>query len=171
MNKQTRTERRIKKIKENEEYIIWLDNYANTHPLFTNDQHLYSRNVMEDEEKENTESLEELYKIIQKYAEDNYLAAEKDEFGFYYQITYNSNFYKIGFMDIDELIYYCSKFYPNNTENIIDFMNILQNKKTVNTDIIGLKMQKLKIIIDELSLIMPEEAIDKEIKKMYKKHI
>ena len=161
--------KRIKRIKENPEYIEWLESYTEKYQCFTSDQFQFIKDKLDNDDKENTESLEALFIVIDEYAKNNYIPSNKDRFGYHYLIGYNSNVYKIGFICGQEAFFYCDKVSQKENAQIIDFNDILQNKITLNAKLINLKLMKLKVLVDELTLIMPEEVLDEEIKRMYKK--
>ena len=73
--------KRIERIKESPEYIEWLENYTEKYQCFTSDQFQFVNNKSNNEDRENTESLEALFIVIDEYARKNYLPSAKDNFG------------------------------------------------------------------------------------------
>lgn len=142
---------------EIKDYIIWLENYTKKHPTFTSDEYLFSSKKMPDIDKKNTESLGTLYELIKNYATENFILPQADQLGYHYQITYNGNSYKIGYMQGHEFFYYCTATTPNK-ENTIDFNDILENKRQFKTEMINLKLQKIAILTGELKIAGLEES-------------
>ena len=155
IEKEKTLKKRKEKILENEEYINWLEEYTESKDIFTNDE----------ARDENVESLEALYLIIEKYAEDNYIFPSKNTFGYYYTVKYNNMNYNIGYIAGQEVYFYCER---TNEEATINFKDILEGKKQLSTELIKLKLNKLNLLINELSLTLPEEYLKREVSKVYK---
>ena len=156
IEKEKKIKQRKEEILESEEYINWLEEYTERKDKFTND----------DSHDENVEKLEALYLIIEEYAEENFVFSSKTTFGHYYTIKYNNVNYNIGYMAGQEVFFYCER---TNEENILDFKDILEGKKQPSTELIKLKLNKLNLLINELSLIFPEENLTREVSKVYQK--
>ena len=65
-----------------------------------------------------------------------------------------------------EVFFYCER---TDEENILDFKDIQEEKKQPRAELIKLKLNKLNLLVNELSLTLPEERIKREISKVYKK--
>ncbi|MBR3198600.1 MAG: hypothetical protein IKG27_01140 [Bacilli bacterium] len=164
--------KRRQRIKENEDYINWLDKYSENSPFMTNDIYLFSDADETEENKENTECIEELFNVISEYAKQNYIMPEKDELGEYYKITHNTNDYKIGYAAGEEIFYYCSRtvFIEGQRTNVIDFKDIIKNVKAPDAAVIELKMKKLRLLLTELKLAKIDEYfVKEEVSKAYTK--
>ncbi len=155
-------------IKGSKDYITWLEAYAKTHPSFTSDEYLFS-SQMSTNDQENTENIGMLYEIIKEYATKNFILPDSDELGCYYQITYNSSFYKIGYAHGPEFFYYCKVVEPSK-EKVIDFNDIMQGKSQFKADLVKLKLEKIAILTSELKIAhIPEEIVLDTVAKTYRK--
>ena len=156
IEKEKLLKQRKEKILESEEYINWLEQYTRNKNKFTNDE----------SHDENVESLEALYLVIEDYAEENYVFPSKTTFGNYYTVKYNGVDYNIGYMAGQELFFYCER---TNEESIIEFKDIIEGKQKPNVELIKLKLNKLNLLVNELSLTFPEENLVREVTKVYQK--
>lgn len=94
----------VNKLKINERYMSWLDNFTITHSSFHDDEFLFCSNEETKEDKENALSLNDLYYIIREYARNNNIKInDKDNVWQYYVIKHNNNYYKIG-IEIDAIL-------------------------------------------------------------------
>lgn len=157
IKKEKKLKARKEKILENEEYINWLEEFTESKDKFTSD----------DSHDENVESLEALYLVIENYAEENYIFPAKTTFGHYYIVKYNSFNYKIGYMEGQEVYFYCER---TDEENQLDFKDILEGKNIPGAELIKLKLNKLNLLLYELSLTLPEERLVNEVSRVYLKH-
>lgn len=148
--------KRKERILESEEYINWLEAYTQKKGKFTNDE----------SNEENVQSLEALYLVIEEYAEENYIFPSKTPFGCYYTVKYKDTSYNIGYMTGQGIFFYCEK---AEEESKLDFKNILEGKKELKTELLNLKLNKLNILLSELSLNLPEEYLKREVSKVYQK--
>lgn len=151
IEKEKKLKQRKEKILESEEYINWLEKYTESKNKITSDE---------------LESLEALYLVIEDYAEENYIFPSKTTFGSYYTVKHNDKKYNIGYMAGQEVFFYCEK---TEEENIIDFKDVLEGKKQPKAELIKLKLKKLNLLVNELSLTFPEESLVREVKKVYQK--
>lgn len=156
IEKEKKIKKRKEKILESEEYINWLEKYTEKRNKITSDE----------SNDENIESLEALYLVIEDYAEENYIFPHKTTFGNYYTFKHNDKNYNIGYMVGQEVFFYCER---TDEENILDFKDIQEEKKQPRAELIKLKLNKLNLLVNELSLTLPEERIKREISKVYKK--
>lgn len=148
--------KRKERILESEEYINWLEAYTQKKDKFTNDE----------SNEENVQSLEALYLVIEEYGEENYIFPSETPFGCYYTVKYKDTNYNIGYMTGQGIFFYCEK---TNEESQINFKDILEGKKQLSAELIKLKLNKLNILINELSITLPEEYLKREITKVYKR--
>ncbi len=156
-------EKRKNEITSSLDYIKWLAEYTKTHPEFTND-------LQDKENAENIESLDLLYDVIDSYARDNYKYPYKTKWGYYYVLEYEGNYFKIGRLSGEYTIYYCIKTEKENYHTI-DFLDIVKGKVSPETALIIFKMKKLELIISELSRVVPEEEIQRQVTNVYRKKI
>ena len=148
--------KRKEKILKSEDYLDWLEEYTEIKEKFTSD----------DSNDENVQSLEALYLVIEEYGEENYIFPSKTPFGCYYTVKYKDTNYNIGYMTGQGIFFYCEK---TNEESQINFKDILEGKKQLSAELIKLKLNKLNILINELSITLPEEYLKREITKVYKR--
>lgn len=156
IEREKKLKERKEKILESEDYINWLEEYTEGKNKFTSDE----------SNDENVERLEALYLVIEDYAEENYVFPTKKTFGYYYTIKYNGVNYNIGFTNGQGAFFYCER---TDEENILDFKDILEGKKMASAELIKLKLNKLNLLINELSLMLPEERLKREVTKVYQK--
>lgn len=156
IEKEKKLKQRKEEILESEEYINWIEEYTERKDKFTNDE----------SHDENVEKLEALYLIIEDYAEENFVFPSKTTFGYYYTVKYNNVNYNIGYMAGQEVFFYCER---TNEEDKMDFKDILEGKNRPSTELIKLKLNKLNLVLNELSLIFPEENLVREVSKVYQK--
>lgn len=156
IEKEKINKKRKEKILESEDYISWLEEYTQKNNKFSNDE----------SKEENVQSLEALYLVIEEYAEENYIFPYKTTFGYYYTVTYNNTNYNIGYNAGQGVYFYCEK---TNEKSQINFKDILEGKKQPSEELIKLKLNKLNLLINELSLTLPEEYLKREVSKVYQK--
>lgn len=156
IEKEKKLKKRKEKILESDEYINWLEKYTEKRNKITSDE----------SNDENIESLEALYLVIEDYAEENYIFPYKTTFGNYYTFKHNDKKYNIGYMSGQEVFFYCER---TEEENKIDFKDVLEGKKQPSAELIKLKLNKLNLLINELSLTFPEENLVREVIKVYQK--
>lgn len=156
IEKEKLLKQRKEKILESEEYISWLEEYTREKNKITTDEPY----------DENIESLEALYLVIEDYAEENYIFPSKTTFGYYYTVEYNDQKFNIGYMTGQGLLFYCER---TEEESKIDFNDILEGKKQLSTELIKLKLDKLNLLVNELSLTFPEENLVREVIKIYQR--
>lgn len=156
IEKEKLLKQRKEKILESEEYISWLEEYTREKNKITTDEPY----------DENIESLEALYLVIEDYAEENYIFPSKTTFGYYYTVEYNDQKFNIGYMTGQGLLFYCER---TEEESKIDFNDILEGKKQPSAELIKLKLDKLNLLVNELSLTFPEENLVREVIKIYQR--
>ena len=156
LEKEKILKKRKEKILESEEYLDWLEEYTEIKEKFTSD----------DSNDENVQSLEALYLLVEEYAEENYIFPSKTSFGNYYTVKYNGINYNIGYMAGQGIFFYCER---TTEENLLDFKDILKGKKQPRAELIKLKLNKLTLLVSELSLTFPEEKLVREVSKVYQK--
>ena len=64
------------------------------------------------------------------------------------------------------LFFYCER---TEEESKIDFNDILEGKKQPSAELIKLKLDKLNLLVNELSLTFPEENLVREVIKIYQR--
>lgn len=156
IEKERLLKQRKEKILESEEYISWLEEYTKEKNKITSDEPY----------DENIECLEALYLVIEDYAEENYIFPSKTTFGCYYTVEYNDQKFNIGYMTGQGLFFYCER---TEEESKIDFNDILEGKKQPSAELIKLKLDKLNLLVNELSLTFPEENLVREVIKIYQR--
>ena len=139
----------------NEEYIKWLEKYAEEKPYFTSDS----------ENDEKVKKLELLFISIDRYASKKTISPFNNGINTYYTINYNDKSYNIGLTEGPETFFYCEK---TSEESIIDIKNVLENKGKIETEDIKLKLEILKELLIQLKEDVPEEEIEAKVKKIYK---
>ena len=139
--------RKEQEIGSNPNYINWLQKFTTIYPRFTDNDFLYKRKKRTPEDIEGVANLSLLYKVIEKYADKNYIYPIKNsEYSGSYRIKYNNIGYEIGVMIGNGTIFFCKRI-EEPDETFIDYEDILLNKKQSHTDEIENKLMKLGIII------------------------
>lgn len=120
----------VEKITSNNNYITWLENFTNKYTRFSDVDWTYCPTRLSKGDSENVEKLKLFYEAIEKYAEQNSISSESEDFilgNEYYLIGFNSIVYRIGIICGQGTVTYCERV-NDISENIIDFNSITQRK-------------------------------------------
>lgn len=162
-------EQNIKKITSNQEYITWLNTFTITNPGFMSEDWLFSSERINKEDYENVTKIYLLFEAIRRYATENYIYPYKYSFGEFYRIKSNDINYEIGTLEGPETLYYVNRITEERKgfeiKTIIDFEDIINNKKQPNADEINKKLNDIKERITYLYQSgMPIEKIERYLK-------
>ena len=111
-------------------------------------------------------NLRSLFMTVDEYAKENFIYPKKSDDEVYYVVYNNGIFYKLGLV-VDKGTF----FFLNETQeetDYIDYKDMAENKQRTNIDIIKFKLNQLRLVVKELSNIIPEQEIKEEIVKLYK---
>lgn len=136
-----------KEIVSNDNYINWLESFTNKYYKFRDDDFIYNKHDLTDDDLENVNNLSLLYSGINDYATGNYIYPFADsDFVYYYKIKYNNIGYEIGVITGRENLYFCEK-NTNIDDSFIDFNDIILNTKSERTEYIEKRLLQLSNII------------------------
>lgn len=143
-------EDRTKELVSDTKYIKWLEEFTSKHPFFYDDSWLYCPSKLSDDDRKNVEILSLFFRAIDRYAKDNYIALGYVEFGSFYNIKYNNVGYCIGLVVGQGASSYCDRFDISDDDYLIDFNDIMNNKKQVWVDDYNNKLNDLSNLIKSL---------------------
>lgn len=149
------------KITDGLDYIKWLAEFTETHLYFTTD-------FRNEKNTENIESLDLLYEVIDNYARSNYKYPYKTNWGYFYVLEYEGNYYKIGYENRESQFYYCHRITEENYQ-AISFLDVIEGKIKPDAALIDFKLKELRLILTELRRVLPEEKMQLEVAKVYRK--
>lgn len=160
-------------------YIIWLQEYTIKNYCFTTTTYLYKYKEKDLSKKEitNIGRLCQLFEIIDKYSQENYIYPQINESGTYYRIKYNNIGYHIGhFSEEDPTIHFCIRVRLDPQKEYIDFNNIIENKPLPRSVQLKQELQHLSNLIHTLSdhnipLEAISDTVDEAIKKIKQKKL
>lgn len=119
---------KIKKIGKNTDYILWLNEFTQRYPEFSDDDFLYQSDKVSKDDYIKICDLGILFEIINIYASKNYITPQITEFGEAYLIKLDNNAYQIGCMVGQGVLYYCKKIEISDNLSYIDYNDIVNNK-------------------------------------------
>lgn len=151
---------KLNKIAKNYEYINWLTSFTSKYLEFTDDDFLYSPELISKEDNINIYDLGIFFEAIDNFARSNYIYPYSSEFGGYYNIKYNNIGFEIGSLVGQGTLFFCKRVNVNNDEYFIDFDDIVNNKKLEHTSEVTSDLNKFKDYIKSLcDKGIPLEAI------------
>ena len=165
----------VNKIISNYDYINWVDSYMRDKTCVYDDDPIYNNESIAKKDFSNIYLISALFCAIEKYAKDNYIYPQETEFGFYYNINYLLNGYKVGAMAGQGVTYYIKKCDDINLDSCLNFEDIINNKRQDNYLNIKERLENLKEEIinsceDNVPIEAIEETVEDTIKKLKKKH-
>lgn len=165
-------ERQMKTLIQDESYIQWLEKFTNKNAGFYDDDWLYCPEKISEEDLKKVEKLYLFYRIIDKYARENYIYPTPTDFGNYYSVSYNNIGFLIGIMVGQGTTFNCER--TTVGEDFIKFEDIQNNKKQVKTDIINQKLQLLANLIETIAeedvpLRAIEDTTEQSLQRLVKK--
>lgn len=159
-------------------YLTWLEQFTLKYPNFTNNDWIYLKEKITENDYENIKIMPLLYEIIEKYAQENYISGTQEYYGKYYIIKNNNFYFQIGHISSQGTIIYLNRYEVIEKEFCydIDFNDIKNNKKREFAIEIDKKLDKLAELISNIAKEnTPLEAIvsktDETIHKILSKKI
>ena len=108
-----------------------------------------------------------LYEIIEEYATKNYIYPIKFGWVYYYNIKFNNNGFQIGIISGQGTRTVCAKAKVNEKQDFIDFIDIINDKKRDNVEIIETKLEELSnYVVSLYESGIPKEAIKKTLESL-----
>ena len=159
-------ERDTLEIKNNLEYITWIEHFTEQSPLFGEN---YVTNLkykeLLDTDKINMKKIRLLYNIVSKYASSNYIYLKRNDNYGYYLIRYNNIVYEIGISSrLNGYSYYVKRLGDYMDNDIMEFKDIMEDKISNRKKMIDTKLIKLDNILEEYSNDIPIQAIEDNVK-------
>lgn len=146
-----------REIISNDDYIDWLIKFTEEYPCFSDDSWLYCPEEISDENRKKVSILSNFFKVIDDYANMNYLPNNETDFGYTYCINHNGVNLEVGMAIGQGTIFYVSR-KEDDLENVIEFRNIQKGEKTERAQKIDGIFTKLESVLGELS----EEKVSSE---------
>lgn len=139
-------------------YINWLERFTKKNPSFTNDDCLYFKEEIDENDLKQISKLQSFYEVIEKYANENYIYPDTTEFGIFFKIKFENTGFKIGLFTGQGTFFFCSRVQPE--KGFIDLHDIINDHKQENTTTINQKLNELSCLVTEMyESGIPVEAI------------
>ena len=157
-----------KELISNTDYMEWLYNFTRVYPNFVDTQWDYEvPEEMSSDDCEKVKLLTHFFTAIEEYSTLNLIASNGTERDFSYVMKYKDKYFEIGVCIGQGAFNYVVTSEKAETEYIL-FENIMNNSKDANLDVKLDKLEKIKLLTEELkALSTPEDAIVKTIKNTY----
>ena len=144
------------------DYIEWLIQFTQDKDSFYDDNWDYSNEKLSDTDKKMVDKLALFFECINLYAKNNYIYSISRPLGECYKIKINNNGFEIGYITGQGTSFYCKKIQLGGEKNLIDFTDIINNKKQNNVKYIENGLNNLSnVLIDLYDNGVPVEAIIK----------
>jgi len=104
-------------------YMEWLDNFTNIYKNFEDDSYLYVGDPNLNGEFGNALKLGYFYKSIDRVLKNEDIYPLENSYQTYYFINYQDKCYQIGYMEGQEIVYFCNVVEEGNLQ-AIDFSKI-----------------------------------------------
>ena len=116
----------------NDNYLNWLKGFIKKYGGFYDIQSDYFLNNRSKNDAENIKKIKYLFRIIAKYASNNYVYSNNEYCDINYYVKYKEITFQIGMMYGEERIYYCNKAIDKKQRKIIDLELVKNNINTEN---------------------------------------
>ena len=152
-----------------DEYIQWLEEFTQKYPNFTDNDWLYQKEKLKEEDSFNVEKLILFFERIENYADNNYIYPTKNNnHTSSYNIKHNNIGYNIGIIYGQGGMCFCDRIEAK--ENFIDYYNIKNNVELNNTKVIKENLESLKLYINSLlEKNIPVEVLREATEKILRK--
>lgn len=151
-----------------DDYIIWLKNFTEKYPSFTDDE-WFDGNEITYEDNKNVLKIGLLFNRIKRYARNNFIYSDKDREESY-NIEYKGIGYTIGVTYGQGSFFFCERTTP--TSDFISLLDIRENVERPNVRIIKERLEFLKEYLTKmLEENIPVEAIKETTQKVLQKNI
>ena len=159
-------ERDTLEIKNNLEYITWIEHFTEQSPLFGENYvtNLRYKDLL-DIDKINMKKIRLLYNIVSKYASNNYIYLKRNDNYSYYLIRYKDIVYEIGISTkLNGYTYYCKRLGNYIDNDIMEFKDIMEDKINNRTNELKIRLMSLNNILEDYSESIPIEILEKQVK-------
>lgn len=169
----------IENMMSNFEYIEWLIEFTQNKYGFYDDEWIYFPEEIEENEAKKVKQLCLFYEGIYNYAKQNHIYPTPCRYGNFYKVKLNESGFEIGFTAGQGTVFFCKKTPVENSQEFIDFNDIVSGKKQIETDRINEILDSLSEKITEAyesgvpieSIIDLVETIASQIKKQEKSKV
>lgn len=157
-------------LRESDRYIKWLEKFTSKNGGFDTLVLTYNSDKYTEEERENIEQIETLYEVICDYAKTNYLTPVDVEFGNYFPIKHNDNYFYVGADCGQGASFYCTRLVEPE-EDALDYNEVVHNAKMPETIQKERRLEELSRIIDSLfnDDKLPIEVIENKTNEAFQK--
>ena len=156
-----------KVMKSNTNYLEWIVNFMVDKTGFCDDDWMDCPEKINENDREHVDNLHLLYEIIEEYASKNYIYPIKFGWAYYYNIKYNNIGFQIGVMNGQGTRTICSKVKIDENLDFIDFIDIINDKKRDNVEIIETKLEELSnYIVSLCEYGIPKEALKQKLENL-----
>ena len=158
-----------KSIKEEEDYILWLDEYTKKNPEFTDYGWKFYSGKTTKEDESNISKIWILYDIVEEYALGNNILPISTENSEQYNVKYNDAYFRIAKTETEDgHYYYCSRVTDNDEDEFIDYKKVMEEELTDNVPHV---FDRLNNEIENLvQLGISKALIEKSTIKILKRH-
>lgn len=159
-----KSQERAKSIVADTSYMLWLENFTNSIPIFSDDSWLYHPDEISKEDAEKVNDLCSFFNGISAYAERNFLPIYSKDYTSYVCIKFNNIGYEIGLVSGQGTYAYCQRVEVSSDRVFIDFNDIVANKKQTHVEQVTKTLDKISLLIEQLLICdIPVEAISTRI--------
>lgn len=159
IEKEKQKKEKIEILMSNTDYIKWLIDFTKDKEVFSDDDWDYSNEKLSDADQEKVNDLSLFFEGIYHYAKKNYIYSSLRSLGEYYRVKIDNQGFEIGYITGQGTIFYCKRI-SLEEKDIIDFMDIVNDKKQDNVEYIEKNLKNLSdLFIDLYSNGVPIEAI------------
>ena len=160
VEKENQKNERIRVLMSSTDYIKWLIAFTKDKEVFFDDEWDYSSEKLSNANQEKVDDLALFFEGIYHYTKANYIYSSSRPFGECYQIKMDDNGFEIGYLTGQGTKFYCKKISLEEEKNVIDFMDIVNDKKQDNVEYIEKNLEDLsKLFIDLYNNGIPIEAM------------
>lgn len=133
-------------------YLEWLEQFTLKHPNFTDNDWIYLKEKITENDYENIKILPLFYEIIEKYAHENYISGTQKYYGKYYIIKKNDFYFRIGIISGQDKVIFLNRYHiiEKGFYYDIDFNYIKNNKKREFAIELDKKLDKLAELISNI---------------------
>ena len=142
----------MKELRTSKTYMDWLNEFTKVYTSFTDEDWLYTPNLISNEDLNNIKKLPLLFEIIERFANKNYIFPDNcySTSENCYKIKLNDVGYEIGIMHGQGSFVFCNRINQINSSDFIDFYDIMSDKSIYDISFIESKLEGLSNLIISL---------------------
>ena len=150
-NMKKMNERTVKEnMTHNTEYIDWLINFTKENPIFSDNDWNYYKEDLRKEDYARVKALPLFFECIDTFANRNYLASRKNEWGESYCIQKDDTYLVIGYNSGENTSFYCER--TNQQEGSINYYSIVNENIPMRTEYIDNRLQEISEELKDLMI-------------------